>query len=123
MNFAHNLEISAYFFPNRPAVRQANSEMICAQLNERANRVVTSLIEMVAKPGMHIGLCAPNSSDWIVFHYGDLKAGAVAVTLSALLTRNELQKLLNHPRERFIFAGAQSWKSWKIWRDRESWKT
>jgi long-chain acyl-CoA synthetase len=105
MNFAHNLEISAYFFPNRPAVRQANLELTYAQLNERANRVATALIKMGVRPGMHIGLCAPNSSDWIVFYYGVLKAGAVAVTLSALLTGNELHKLVNHSRARVIFAG------------------
>ena len=49
---------------------------------------------MGVKPGEHVGLCAPNSVDWIVFYFGVLKAGAVAVTLSGLLTGDELVNLL-----------------------------
>jgi len=35
MNLANNLEASAFFFPNNPAVRQAGCETTYAQLNER----------------------------------------------------------------------------------------
>ena len=96
MNLAHNLEASAFFFPNRPAVRQAGSEWTYAQVNDQANRIATGLIKMGVKPGEHIGLCALNSADWIIFYFGALKAGAVAVTLSGLLTGDELARLVNH---------------------------
>jgi long-chain acyl-CoA synthetase len=58
---------------------------------------------MGIKPGDFIGLCAPNSSDWIIFYFGVLKVGAVAVTLSSLLTGDELSLLLNHSRPKFLF--------------------
>ena len=103
MNQAHHLEQSAFFFPDRPAVRQAGLKMSYAQLNDSANRVATGLLKMGINPGDHIGLCAPNSAEWIVFYFGVLKAGAVAVTLSAMLTGNELKYLVNHARPRFIF--------------------
>jgi long-chain acyl-CoA synthetase len=103
MNLAQNLEASAFFFPDRPAVRQAGFEMTYGQLNDQANRVATGLIKMGVKPGDHVGLCAPNSADWIVFYFGVLKAGAVAVTLSGLLTGDELANLGNHSKPRFIF--------------------
>ena len=103
MNLAHNLEASAFFFPDRPALRQSGLEITYAQLNDQANRVATGLIKMGVKPGEHIGLCAPNSIDWIVFYFGVLKAGAVAVTLSGLLTGDELVNLVNHSKPRFIF--------------------
>ena len=104
MNLAHNLEASAFFFPDRPAVRQAGSEWTYAQLNDQANRIATGLIKMGVKPGEHIGLCAPNSADWIIFYFGVLKAGAVAVTLSGVLTGDELARLVNHSKPRLIFA-------------------
>ena len=103
MNLAHNLELSAFFFPDRPALRQSGLEMTYAQLNDQANRVATGLIKMGVKPGEHVGLCAPNSVDWIVFYFGVLKAGAVAVTLSGLLTGDELVNLVNHSKPRFVF--------------------
>ena len=103
MNLAHNLELSAFFFPDHLALREGGLETTYAQLNEQANRVATSLIRMGVKPGEHIGLCCPNSIDWITFYFGVLKAGAVAITLSGLLKGEELINLVNHAKPRFIF--------------------
>lgn len=103
MNIATILERSALFFPDRPAISEAGREMTYGELNQKANRVAAALINLGSKPGDFIGLCAPNSSDWIIFYFGVLKAGAVAVTLSSLLTADELSLLLNHSRPRFLF--------------------
>ncbi len=103
MNLARNLEASAFFFPNRPAVREAGLELTYAQLNDRASRIATGLIRLGVKPGEHVGLCSLNSADWIAFYFGVLKAGAVAVTLSGLLTGDELALLVSHAKPRFMF--------------------
>jgi len=103
MNIATNLERSAFYFPNRPALSEEESETTYAQLNDQANCVATALIRMGIKPGDHIGLCAPNSGDWIVFYFGVLKAGAVAVTLSSVLRHDELSLLINHSKPRILF--------------------
>jgi long-chain acyl-CoA synthetase len=103
MNLATNLEASAFFFPNNPVVRQSGCETTYAQLNERANLIATGLIKMGVAPGEHIGLCALNSADWIAFYFGVLKAGAVAVTLSGALTKNELAILVGHAKPRLMF--------------------
>jgi long-chain acyl-CoA synthetase len=104
MNLAHNLEASAFFFPDRPALRQATAELTYAQLNDDANRIATGLIKLGVEPGEHVGLCSMNSVDWIAFYFGVLKAGGVAVTLSGVLTGDELVNLVSHSRPRFIFA-------------------
>jgi long-chain acyl-CoA synthetase len=103
MNCAQNLEVSALFFPNRPALREAGAETTYAQLNDQANRIATGLIKLGLNPGELVGLCAPNSGDWITFYFGVLKAGAVALTLSGVLTGDELRNLVSHSRPRFIF--------------------
>jgi len=103
MNCAQHLEISAFFFPERPAIREIGSETTYAQLNDRANRIATGLIKLGLRPGDLVGLCTQNSGDWIAFYFGVLKAGAVAVTLSGVLTGDELRTLVNHSRPRFIF--------------------
>ena len=104
MNLATNLEASSFFFPDQLAIRQAGLEMTYAQLNHQANRIATGLIKMGVKPGEHIGLCTLNSAEWIAFYFGVLKAGAVAITLSGVLTGEELTNLVHHARPRFIFA-------------------
>ena len=103
MNLATNLEQSATYFPDRPAVSEDASETSYAQLNEQANRVATALIKIGIKPGDHIVLYAPNSVDWIAFYYGVLKAGAVAVTLSSALKRDEASLLVNHSKPKIIY--------------------
>lgn len=103
MNLAHFLEQSAFFFPDRPAVLQEGLETTYAQLNHSANRIAAGLIKTGIKPGDLIGLCAPNSAEWIIFYFGVLKAGAVAVTLSAGLTGDELRNLVQHAAPRFLF--------------------
>jgi len=103
INLATNLESSAFFFPNRSAIRQAGLEITYAQLNDQANRIATGLIKMGVKPGEFVGLCALNSADWVAFYFGVLKAGAVAVTLSGMLAGDELANLINHAKLRFIF--------------------
>ncbi len=103
MNCAQNLERSALFFPERPAIREAGSEKTYSQLNHQANRIATGLIKLGLNPGELVGLCTPNSGDWIAFYFGVLKAGAVAVTLSGVLTGDELRNLVRHSMPRFIF--------------------
>jgi long-chain acyl-CoA synthetase len=103
MNLAKNLERSAFYFPDRPVVSEGLSEISYARLNARANRVATALIKLGIEPGDHIGLCAPNSGDWLAFYFGVLKAGAVAVTLSSLAKGDELSVLINHCRPRILY--------------------
>ncbi len=103
MNVSGNLERSAFFFPQSPALSQGKREISYHSLNESANRVATFLIQQGVNPGDFIGLCAPNSIEWIMFYFGVLKTGAVAVTFSSLLQENELQLLVDHSRPKMIF--------------------
>jgi long-chain acyl-CoA synthetase len=103
MNIAKNLERSAFYFPERPAVCEGSSSMTYGQLNERAARTASALLQMGLKPNEHVGLCGPNSGEWLSFYFGVLKAGGVPVTLSSLLKSAELNLLVNHARPRFFF--------------------
>ncbi len=103
MNVANNLESSAFCFPDRPAVSQSGVEITYSQLDDNANRVATGLLRIGVGSGDRIGICAPNSIDWITFYFGVLKAGAVAITLSSVLRKDELTLLLEHSKPRFVF--------------------
>src|SRR3972149_8255363 len=102
MNISNNLENSAFYFPNRPALSEAGREITYSEFKDRANRVATGLLALGARAGEHIGLLAPNSANWLIFYFGVLKAGAVAVTLSSLLTPDEVNLLISHSKPRFL---------------------
>ncbi len=103
MNLAHNLESSAQFFPDHPAVREADRETSYGVLNEMANRVASTLVKLGIVPGDLVALCAPNSVEWLAFYFGVLKTGAVAVTLSGLLKNAEVFNLVAHAKPRIIY--------------------
>jgi len=107
VNISNNLEIAAFYFPDRPALSEAGHEITYMEFNDRANRMATGLIALGVRPGDHIGLLAPNSADWLIFYFGVLKIGAVAVTFSNLLTPDEMTLLINHSKPRFLFTSAE----------------
>jgi long-chain acyl-CoA synthetase len=55
-------------------------------------------------------LCAPNSYEWLAFYFGVLKTGAVAITFSYLLTKNELIKIITDCKPRVLFTARDKLK-------------
>jgi len=107
MNIAENLERSALYFPDRPAVVEGEQEVSFQRFNEESNRAATALIGLGVNPGEHVALCAPNSYEWLAFYFGALKAGAVAVTISSAFSRAELTPLLADARPRVLFTSEE----------------
>jgi long-chain acyl-CoA synthetase len=103
MNLAKNLESSAFYFPDRPAVVEGDRVTSFIEFNQESNCVATALIRLGIKPGDHVALYAPSSYRWLVCYFGILKAGAVAVTLPSMLTRGELRQLLDDAQPRILF--------------------
>ena len=90
MNIADNLDRAAFHFPSRTAVIEGGGVITYSQFNSDASRIASALVDLGVRPGDHVALCAPNSYPWLAFYFGVLKAGAVAVTFSHLLSRDEL---------------------------------
>ena len=103
MNLARNLEQSALFQGPGLAVKDAGGDYSYAELDLLAGRAGAGLLNLGIGPGDKVGLCAPNSAEWLALYFGALKAGAVAVTLSHLLSPPELNLLLAHSRPKVLF--------------------
>ena len=94
MNVAHNLESAAFHFPEKVAVIEGDRKVRFAEFDRDANRIAAAMVGAGAQPGDHIALCAPNSYQWLVFYFGALKVGSVAVTFSHSMMQDELLKVL-----------------------------
>jgi long-chain acyl-CoA synthetase len=103
VNIAINLDRAARHFPDHPAVIDGDRSVSFSQFHQDANRIASALVGAGMQPGEHVGLCAPNSYDWLVFYFGALKAGAVAVTFSHLLTRDEFCRTMADCNPKVIF--------------------
>ena len=103
MNIAKNLEDAALHFPNRSAVLENERDVNYMKLNHDASCIASALVATGLKPGDYVALCAPNSYAWLVVYFGVLKAGAVAVTFSHILTKTELLQILSDCQPKVLF--------------------
>ena len=103
MNLAAMLDDNALFFPDRPAVYEDDKIITFLQFNQDVNRAASALTAQGLGKGDHVALCAPNSYAWLVIYYATIKAGAVAVTFSYLLKKDELVKVMADCRPKILF--------------------
>ncbi len=103
MNIATNLDHAAFHFPDHCAVIEGNRSVSFSEFNRDANQIASALVSVGVQPGDHIALCAPNSYAWLVFYFGVLKAGGVAVTFSHLLMKDELSRTLVDCEPKLLF--------------------
>jgi long-chain acyl-CoA synthetase len=103
MNIASNLENAAFHFPNSCAIMDGSRQISYVQFNAESSRIAAALAAAGIEPGDHIALCAPNSYEWLAFYFGVLKAGAVAVTFSHMLSKAELPQILSDCQPKVLF--------------------
>ena len=102
MNFADMLDKNERYFPNQPAIIEGNDTANFSRLNQDVNRAASAMVKLGLLPGDHVALCAPNSYAWVVIYYAAIKAGAVAVTFSYLLRKDELIKVMADCRPKIL---------------------
>jgi long-chain acyl-CoA synthetase len=107
MNVAKNLENAAFYFPKQTAVIENDREISFLEFNKESNRIAAAMLSMGVQPGDHVALCAPNAYEWLAFYFGVLKAGGVAVTLSSLLKRDELHRIMDDAQPKVLLAGEE----------------
>jgi long-chain acyl-CoA synthetase len=103
MNVATNLDYAAFHFPDHIAIIEGDRSVSFAEFKRDANQVASALVSVGVQPGDHVALCASNSYAWLVFYFGALKAGAVAVTFSHLLMKDELSRTLADCEPKVLF--------------------
>jgi long-chain acyl-CoA synthetase len=118
MNVATNLDRAAFHFPNHIAVIEGDKSISFAEFHRDANQIASALVGVGVQPGDHIALCAPNSYAWLAFYFGVLKAGAVAVTFSHLLMKNELARTLADCKPKLLFTVDEKVEDFGDYRER-----
>ena len=107
MNIATNLEKAAFHFPEHIAIFDRDRKITFQAFNRESSRIAAALAAAGIQPGNHVALCAPNSYAWLAFYFGVIKAGAVAVTFSYLLTQPELVHTISDCQPKAIFTTAE----------------
>ncbi len=90
----HFLEESARQFPDKTALICEEGRFSYRQLNLLSDKLAACFISRGIRKGDRVVIILRNSPEYIVSYYGSLKAGAVAVPLSADIKPGSLRQLL-----------------------------
>lgn len=82
-------------FPQKTAIKWGERQYSFDELDALSNRLARALIQLGVKKGDRVCLFMQNSPEFVISHFGILKAGAVTVPLNVMYRRHELRHMLN----------------------------
>ena len=94
MNIAQHIERAAKRFPDKPAILFEGRPITYRQLEAMVNQTANALLANGFGPGDRIALHLPNIPEFAVCYLAAQKIGAIAVSVSPMLTANELAYIL-----------------------------
>lgn len=83
-------------FPDTPALHFLGITVTYKELGELADRFAQALIQNGCKPVDVVGINLPNVPQYLIAHFGALKAGCASSGVSPLLTPREMAYQLNY---------------------------
>jgi long-chain acyl-CoA synthetase len=78
-------------FARRPAIDFLGKRTTYAELGKLVDRAAAGLQGLGVKPGVHVGLCLPNTPYFVVMYFAILKAGGTVVNFNPLYTEREIE--------------------------------
>ena len=89
----YNKTAIIYADPKFPS--DAPERITFKELNEITTKIATSLQHLGVKKGEKVGVCIPNSPDYVISVYSLWKIGAVVVPINPMYKEVELEYILN----------------------------
>ena len=84
------LETTIAQFGNRPAMDFMGKGWSYAEIGELVNRTAAGLQAMGVGPGVHVGLCLPNTPFYTIFYFAILKIGGTVANFNPLYVEREI---------------------------------
>ncbi|MDQ0963321.1 acyl-CoA synthetase (AMP-forming)/AMP-acid ligase II [Streptomyces sp. B4I13] len=100
------VRVAARRFGDAPALIDGELRLTFRELEARMVQAVRSALALGIGPGDRVGLCAPNSVEWIVTALGIQGAGGVVVPLNTRFKATEISYILRKSGAKALFAAA-----------------
>jgi long-chain acyl-CoA synthetase len=106
VNIAQNLERATVHFPDRPAIVFDHQVLTYRELQAAVDRASHGLTAMGVEAGDRVALFLPNIPAFPIAYLAVQKIGAVAVSVNAMLTTDEIHHVLTDSGARTAFTTA-----------------
>lgn len=104
MNLADDLGASAQRHPATRALIFQDSAVTYSELDKQLDSLAAGLYRLGVRAGDRVAFAVGNRPEFVVIHFGILRAGAVSVPLNPTLTTPELRRCLSSVTPRVIIA-------------------
>ncbi len=94
MNIAYNVERARRFFPNKVALRFEGRSYTYQDLDQQVNRMANGLRSLGIGKGDRVAIYLPNCPEFVISYLAILKLGGIAVSVNAMLKREEVLFIL-----------------------------
>ncbi|MEV0741257.1 AMP-binding protein [Streptomyces sp. NPDC050549] len=104
LSIPHVIRLAAERFGDATALIDGDRRWTFRELEERMVDAVRATIALGIEPGHRVGLCAPNSAEWIFAALGIHGAGGVMVPLNTRFKAQEISYILRKSQAAAVFA-------------------
>ncbi|WP_019070023.1 FadD3 family acyl-CoA ligase [Streptomyces hokutonensis] len=104
LSIPHVIRLAAERFGDATALIDGDRRWTFRELKDRMVDAVRATIALGIKPGDRVGLCAPNSAEWIFAALGIHGAGGVLVPLNTRFKAQEISYILRKSEAAAVFA-------------------
>lgn len=105
MNIAEALDRNAMFFPGHEALVDGARRWTYGEYQRDANRLARALTDLGVVKGDRVCLFMGNSAEFAIAFYGILKVGAIAVSISSMSRKGEVEYLANNSEAEVMIVG------------------
>lgn len=96
-------------YPNREAVVYYGNPFTYRELDKLSTQFANRMIEMGLKPGEPVMMVMANLPQYLIAHFGTLKAGGIVAAINPLLVEREIASLAADSKARFIIVLDRMW--------------
>lgn len=106
LSIPHVIRAAAKQFSDAPALVDGTHRWSFRELERQMVRAVKAAVALGVEPGDRVGLCAPNSAEWIVAALGIQGAGGIVVPLNTRFKAQEISYILRKSAAKAVFASS-----------------
>jgi len=99
----------ASLFPDRDGVIFYGNRISYSEIDRLSSQFANRLIELGLKPGEPVLLILANLPQYVIAHFGTLKAGGIVAALNPLLIEREISELAQDSGARFVVVLDRMW--------------
>ncbi|TKJ21626.1 MAG: long-chain fatty acid--CoA ligase [Promethearchaeota archaeon Loki_b32] len=116
LNLGEIVNVNAYKYPNKLALKDARRQLTFEELNERTNKLANGILKNGIKKGDKIAILSNNSIEFMEIYVAAAKGGFIIVPLNFRLHPDDISFIINNSDAKWLFVESRFREATeKIW--------